>query len=855
MNGLLIPTCIPEPDGQELPLQERKEHLRRISDKGPLESEERFRMIADSCPSMMWATDAEGNDQFENRAYREFFGLAQMETLGSKAGLPIHPDDRSSYLTAFDCAIRERTSFSAEVRARRVDGEWRLLGMRAEPSFSLSGEYLGHIGLSRDITDRTEAEQSRQFELTLIRSIHDETLEGILVVDELGTVVSHNKRFLEIWGIPGPIASDRLRDSFARFPDRSFLPAVLEKMDDPDSFMKRVRELDDRPHEEDDCEIKLKDGRTLERHSKGLWDRQGTYLGRVWFFRDITAFKQTEANVRDAMELAEKANRRLLREQSVVENERSILHALIDNIPDYMYVKDLESRFVVANPYLAHVVGAETPAELLGKTDFDFYPRELANAFFEDEQNVIRSGMPLYNHEEKGIDYEGNEVDILTTKVPVRDINGQIIGIAGIGRDISSRKKAENALREAERNYRGIFENAIVGVFQTTPDGRFLSVNPALANMFGYASPEEMLTIVSDVSQQCYADPKRRDEFLSSIQAFGHVHDFEGEGVRKDGSKIWVSMGVRAIKQDGVVVRLEGMCEDITERNMLRVQLLQAQKLESVGQLAAGIAHEINTPTQYIGDNVRFLKDAVQDLKRLLSSYEGRLSAARDNRLSAKTIQEIDEAAKGTDTAFLMEEVPKAIDQTLEGVTRVAALVSAMKEFSHPGTKEKIPFDLNHAIGSTITVTRNEWKYVADVETDFDASLPPVPCLPGEFNQVILNLIVNSAHAIDNARQKTGTGKGKITLQTRNHREWVEIRVIDTGCGIPEEVQGRIFDPFFTTKEIGKGTGQGLAIARSVIVDKHGGTIDFETREGNGTTFILRLPLDGRPLHKKGVAE
>jgi signal transduction histidine kinase len=176
-----------------------------------------------------------------------------------------------------------------------------------------------------------------------------------------------------------------------------------------------------------------------------------------------------------------------------------------------------------------------------------------------------------------------------------------------------------------------------------------------------------------------------------------------------------------------------------------------------------------------------------------------------------------------------------------------------MKEFSHPGTKEKIPLDLNHAIDSTITVARNEWKYVADMETDFDPSLPLIPCQPGEFNQVILNLIVNAAHTIADVIRERGIERGKIRVQTRNCPDWAEIRIQDTGSGIPEEIRARIFDPFFTTKEVGKGTGQGLAIARSVVVDKHGGTIHFETEKGMGTTFIIRLPQNGQAFGPKAI--
>ena len=193
--------------------------------------------------------------------------------------------------------------------------------------------------------------------------------------------------------------------------------------------------------------------------------------------------------------------------------------------------------------------------------------------------------------------------------------------------------------------------------------------------------------------------------------------------------------------------------------------------------------------------------------------------------------------------AFVREEIPKALDQTLEGSERVARIVRAMREFSHPGSEEKQQIDLNRAIESTTIVTRNEWKYVADLITDFDPDLPPVPCLTDEFNQAILNLIVNAAHAISEIVAASGE-QGTITITTRVDSGWAEIRVADTGGGIPEKHRSRIFDPFFTTKPVGKGTGQGLAIVYGVIVEKHGGTIDFVTEEGRGTTFILRLPLN-----------
>jgi PAS domain S-box-containing protein len=416
--------------------------------------------------------------------------------------------------------------------------------------------------------------------------------------------------------------------------------------------------------------------------------------------------------------------------------------------------------------------------------------------------------------------------------------------------DATVRKREDAVLRQAHRDTEILLNSVPSLLIGLDTNGRIRQWNKAATTILGWHEatvPGKSLDecgvkwLAADISARvaaCVRDPSDRN--LDSIK------------LDKNGTTRFLSLNAIPLNTyDGNEPGSLVVGADITERMMLEQQLRQAQKLESIGQLAAGIAHEINTPTQYIGDNVRFLKDAFQDLKSLLANYERLLVAAQGETLSAETVREVATAVDRADAGYLLEEIPKAIEQTLEGATRVSRLVSAMKEFSHPGTKEKVSLDLNHAIESTITVARNEWKYVADLETEFDSALPRVWCLPGEFNQVILNLIVNAAHAIAGVVGKESSEKGKIVVQTRNCPEWVEIRIQDTGTGIPEKVRGRIFDPFFTTKEIGKGTGQGLAIARSVIVDKHGGTIHFETAEGKGTTFIIRLPHDGRALAAK----
>jgi len=281
---------------------------------------------------------------------------------------------------------------------------------------------------------------------------------------------------------------------------------------------------------------------------------------------------------------------------------------------------------------------------------------------------------------------------------------------------------------------------------------------------------------------------------------------------------------------------------DLTHRRTLERELQQAQRLEAVGQLAAGIAHEINTPIQYVGDNIRFLRDAFQSEKPVLAAYETLRQNVGHKEVTPAALHSLGQAIEGADLEYLQQEIPKAVSQALEGVERVATIVAAMKEFAHPGRQEKAPANLNKALLNTLIVARNELRQVADVETEF-GNLPAVVCHAAEINQVFLNLLINAAHAIAEAAGKTGK-RGKIRVRTWMEADQARIAISDTGCGIPESIRAKVFDPFFTTKPVGKGTGQGLSIARSIVVEKHGGTLTFEPNGTEGTTFLIALPLE-----------
>jgi two-component system NtrC family sensor kinase len=339
---------------------------------------------------------------------------------------------------------------------------------------------------------------------------------------------------------------------------------------------------------------------------------------------------------------------------------------------------------------------------------------------------------------------------------------------------------------------------------------------------------------------------------LGAVFAWQHLDDAEspilrGEGtlVTASGERVPVFLSSAHLATQAAPARAGAIhiAIDIRDRKQLEMELHQAQKLESVGRLAAGVAHEINTPAQFVSDSVQFLKDGLRDLFALVARYRDLHRAVLDGGPVREEAAKVSAAERDADLEYLIEHVPGAIDRSIDGLGRVTAIVKSMKDFAHPDRKEMVAVDLNQGIRSTLIIAKNEYKYVADVEADY-GQLPPVICHGGDINQVVLNIIVNAAHAI--ADVVAGTNyRGRIGIETCREGDWAVIRISDTGGGIPQPIRGRVFDPFFTTKGVGKGTGQGLAIARSIVADRHRGQVSFETEPGHGTTFTIRLPING----------
>ena len=400
----------------------------------------------------------------------------------------------------------------------------------------------------------------------------------------------------------------------------------------------------------------------------------------------------------------------------------------------------------------------------------------------------------------------------------------------------------QQASRQAlEHEHRAIMDNLPIGLLVLGRDLELLEANKRMRSWFTMLREQSGLR-----SFQAFARGLQVDYLEPAVAGVLET----GQG-RRLNAQLELEQGIRMfqITIDMIPSDAAGnkliivMFEDQTEALTLERELRQAQKLEAIGQLAAGIAHEINTPVQYIGDNIRFLADSFADLLALLQGYEEFYRQVRDTGAAHGLREDLEKLYAAADVDYLREEIPLTVQQSLDGVGRVTKIVRAMKEFSHPGSAEKVQVDINNALQSTITVSRNEWKYGADLQADFAEDLPHVSCLPAELNQVFLNLIVNAAHAIESRVKAGDYEKGLIRVSTRVEGKQAVIEVSDNGSGIPEKIRHRIYDPFFTTKAVGKGTGQGLAIARDIVVEKHHGQITCETEEGKGTTFTIRLPL------------
>ena len=589
-------------------------------------------------------------------------------------------------------------------------------------------------------------------------------------------------------------------------------------------------------HPEDfpDCQTLLKrflDGALGEREfERRFLTKRGTV---VWTLLMLGKVRDPDAkSVHLVVQLQDVTKRKQQEEE--LRRRTTFLEAVLESASEGILVVDGNNQRVLQNRRWVDML--RIPQQMLGDKNqmamIQYCAKMMKNPqrFLEETKYLHDCANGTIQNE---IEFEdGTVVERHTSSVTSKD--GQHYGRISTFRDITERRRTEDALRLLS----SAVEQSPVSVCITDTQGNILYVNRKFTQCTGY-SFEEVLGRNPRILKSGLAPAEDYKKLWDTITSGAEWHG-EFHSRRKDGKLYWASGMITPLRDaHGNITHFMAIKEDTTERRMLDSQLQQARKLEALGRLAAGVAHEINTPMQFIGDNASFLKKSYAALVPLLSNIR---QALKDDASGRRSFEQIVLCCQTINLQYLEEQLPRAIDQCLDGIQRVKAIVRAMKEFSHPGSEGKSLIDVNKAIETTVTIARNEWKYVAEVETRF-ADLPPVCCHAGHLNQVILNLIVNAVDAIRDTIPEGSGARGKITITTSHDSDWVQISIADTGTGIPEQVQPRVFDYFFTTKPVGKGTGQGLALAHNTIVKEHRGRIWFDTATGKGTTFHIWLPF------------
>jgi PAS domain S-box-containing protein len=414
--------------------------------------------------------------------------------------------------------------------------------------------------------------------------------------------------------------------------------------------------------------------------------------------------------------------------------------------------------------------------------------------------------------------------------------------VMAIIRDITDRKETEERLNEAHNEIKSLLQSIDSLIIGVSLNDRITHWNNVSEKLFDLKSENSVGLKMADLPIKWEWD-RIFEGISSSIINNEPVMAADIKYESRDRVERYLDISINpTIDTDGVLNGFILYGNDITDRKTMHMQLIQDQKLKSIGELASGIAHEIKTPTQYINDNTIFLNETFDKVKYLYDEVKDMIKRSHRNNPGSEELLKLENIIKEKELDYLMEEYPVAINQSMEGISRISKIVNSMKSFSHPGIEKKVPQDLNKAINDTITISRNEWKYNSDVETDLDEHIKEIYCYPAELNQVLLNIIVNASQAINEAIDNKSIKRGKIDISTKMINGKIEISIKDNGPGIPEEIREKIFTPFFTTKEIGKGTGQGLAIAQSVVVAKHRGKISVKSEPGKWTEFVITLP-------------
>jgi PAS domain S-box-containing protein len=768
-------------------------------EKAIAEKKEELELVLEGARLGIWSWSIASDEITSNERYWSMLGRPPHDTQKGIAEWRrlLHPDDAASVLAALNAhLVGDVPFYTAEYRMRHQTGRWVWIHDTGKiVQRDQAGNPLRAFGIHLDISERKESirllAKAKEESDAIIRDF----LDTLIIVNTALIVVRVNQATCDLLGYNEEELLGRKVFEFFHDTRRHIQAAFAFYAQDGSDQTPRPKEL-----------------RNIElcyRHKNG--DRFPMSFNISLLTNELDEITGVVAGAKDVSHL-----RRALDQ---IAQQKEYIETLFDIVPEGLLALSPSQEIVKSNRAYARLLASWSDRlHISGEACSSRLIEHILTAQYEQDAFTVQLKQDSVVGYFRCNSIFISMLDGLASVVSIEDIT------------------SERTAHEERKLLATVIEQTGDSVYITGTDQLIQYANPAAIKNSGYTEEELQgatpLGVRSDLT-----DPAVLADMLATL-ADGRIWHGRLRSRRKDGSIIEEDATISPVRnEDGELTHHVGIKRDITEMTNLQRQLMQSQKLEAIGQLAAGIAHEINTPMQYVQNNVIFFKQAFSDLHSLMTA----LTAAEPDRLPGA----VGTALARTDLEFLIEEVPSSIAETLDGVGRVVKIVSAMKEFSHPGNDEKSPANLNHALENTLTVCRNEWKYVAELVTDLARDLPLIPCFPDQLNQAVLNLIINASHAVQERSKTEPNLPGRIGVATRRDGDWVEIQVSDNGCGIPEDIQQRIFEPFFTTKEVGKGSGQGLTIVHDIVVKKHGGQIDVTSAPGAGATFILRLPLMG----------
>jgi PAS domain S-box-containing protein len=745
-------------------------------------SEALYHSLVDNLPLAVFRKDVEGRFVFGNarfcqalnRPWEEIVGRTDADFFPAELAEKYRRDDAEVAASGTNLELNEENC--------GADGTTHYVHVIKSPVRNPAGRIVGVQGIFEDVTARYQAEAALRESERRFRQLVHTLPAAVYACDAAGRITLFNEAAVALWGREPELGKDQWGGSWKLFnPDGTALP--------PEESPLAETMRTGRPVRGREIVIERPDGtrsRVLP-HPVATCDSAGRLTGGVNMLVDLTERLQAE---------------------EALARERRLLRTVIDNLPGYIFAKDAAGRYTVSNRAHVQLLQARSEAELLGKTVFDFFPEAQARRFAADDQALLETGKPVMDREECD-ESNGARTWYQLSKIPLRDEQGGLAGLVGIKQDITAHKRAEESVRQAEAKYREIFDHAVEGIVQTDPSGRIITANPTMARLLGYGSPEELIAACLNMDRDVHVKPGDRTSLLRRALAGGR--DFiQCQFKRRDGQLIWVSLNVRAVRDErGEPRYFEGTCVDITESRRLEEQLRQTQKMEAIGQLAGGIAHDFNNIIGAILGNV--------ELARLLpAGHPGR----------EESLDAIHGASK-----------------------RAAELVKQILAFSRRQEAKRQPMELRTILREVLKLLRATIPASVEFEADL-AATPTVLADPSEIHQVAMNLCTNAWHAL-----KGGAGVIRVTVAetvvdealARVHPDlragrYVRLNVSDNGCGMDAATLARIFDPFFTTKPAGQGTGLGLAVVHG-IVKNHDGGIVVESQPGRGTTFQLYFPV------------